>query len=32
MGGGVNVLSLLRGVVLPAFYLSGAFQNQKLVA
>ena len=32
MGDGFNVLSLLRGVVLPAFYLSGAFQNQKLVA
>ncbi len=30
--GGVNVLGLLRGVVLPALYLSGAFQNQKLVA
>lgn len=31
-GDGVNVLNLLKGVVLPALYLAGAFQNQKLVA
>lgn len=31
-GDGVNVLNLLKGVVLPALYLAGAFQNQKLAA
>ena len=32
VGDGFNALNLLRGVVLPALYLSGALQNQKLAA